>query len=422
MKLAWVLIFVFSTLLTTAKVEAGDVKVWQEKIQVVNLNVRGNPVVIHDMDITVSQPGTVLVELEGYTISSPGDQIVMAASNNNDWSGNDGNVSTNAFNSDQNRRTVAHSRSYDIQQGNHTFYAIAENFIATDGTGIISFYGSLTVKFYPTPALDSDPLLITDGIVLTNVQTEGDSQVLSQIDMFAPVPGTVLVRFSGHGYADVGDRQLLAASNTPDWSVNEGHIAVEALDNNIRNESFSHSQLYDVAAGNHSFYAVGNNFVETAGDGFLSVYGMLSVEFMPHINPQVSASQEPIVAINVDMGNGVVSLADISKFETVRGQNLVRYDGNVYPDVGDRIVSAATNNGDWSGNSGQISSEIVNTDLNHSTISHSMLYPIIDHQNNFQAVGEVFVETAGDGFASSYSHLTVQTILDPDSIFFATFE
>ncbi|MBK6524337.1 MAG: hypothetical protein IPG07_01590 [Crocinitomicaceae bacterium] len=63
------------------------------------------------------------------------------------WGSNDGNVSVEAENADLDRNSFSHTRVYDIAAGSHTFYAVAQNYVETDGTGIASIYGSLTVTF-----------------------------------------------------------------------------------------------------------------------------------------------------------------------------------------------------------------------------------------------------------------------------------
>ncbi len=68
-------------------------------------------------------------------------------------------------------------------------------------------------------------------------------------------------------YSTPGDLIVLAASDAPSWSVNDGNVGVEALDTDIRINSFSHTRVYNVTAGAQTFYAVAHNYVESDGDG-----------------------------------------------------------------------------------------------------------------------------------------------------------
>jgi len=77
----------------------------------------------------------------------------------------------------------------------------------------------------------------------------------------------------------VGDRMILAASNTQDWGVNDGNVSVESVNSDVNHHPFSHTRVYQVAAGNHTFYAVAENYVEQDGTGRTSIYASLTVEF-----------------------------------------------------------------------------------------------------------------------------------------------
>jgi hypothetical protein len=93
--------------------------------------------------------GKVVVTYDGLCASSPGDRVVMAASNTEDWSSNSGNVNVEAISADLNYNNFSHSRVYDVTDGSQSYYAIGENFVETTGNGIASNYGSLTVSYYP---------------------------------------------------------------------------------------------------------------------------------------------------------------------------------------------------------------------------------------------------------------------------------
>ena len=89
------------------------------------------------------------------------------------------------------------------------------------------------------------------------------------------------MRFDGQIYSTPGDAIILAASDAPSWSTNDGNVAVEAMDSDIRINSFSHTSVYNVVAGEQTFYAIAHNYVETDGDAEVSIYGSLTVEFIP---------------------------------------------------------------------------------------------------------------------------------------------
>jgi len=106
-----------------------------------------------------------------------------------------------------------------------------------------------------------------------------DPVVLAEITFTAPAAGRVVVRFDGYGVVDTGDRLVLAATNDSDWHTSSGSTAIFGTQD--ERGTFSHTRVYDVAAGVHSFQAVGQNWVETAGNGHAVVYGTLTVEYFP---------------------------------------------------------------------------------------------------------------------------------------------
>jgi hypothetical protein len=166
---------------------------------------------------------------------------------------------------------------YDVTAGSQTFYAVGENYVETDGSGIGSVYGSLTVEFIPSSSTSVS--VGFEGISETSVNLRGAPVVLGQVTIDPASSGKVIVHFDGQCYSDPGDRIVLAASDTTDWAVNDGNIGVEAETATADINSFSHTRVYDVTAGSQTFYAVGENYVETAGSGIASVYGSLTVTF-----------------------------------------------------------------------------------------------------------------------------------------------
>jgi hypothetical protein len=170
---------------------------------------------------------------------------------------------------------------YSIGPGSHDFYAVAENFVEMDGDGIASFYGSLTVEFFPTSA--GEAFVQHTGVSQTNVYVRGAPVVMDSLVISPTELGTAVVRYEGLCVSDVGDRIVLAASDERDWESNDGNVAAEAISGDLQFNCFSHTRAYTIAAGSHTFYAVCENFVETAGSGIASNYGSLSVEFFPGV-------------------------------------------------------------------------------------------------------------------------------------------
>jgi hypothetical protein len=245
-------------------------------INKLNINL-ASETTVGSVTIKPSVSGKAIVKFDGYCISSPGDRIILAASNTTSWGINDGSVSFEAVSDDINTNSFSHTRVYDVSPGSHTFYAIAHNYVETAGTGIASIYGSLTVQFIPA----SGSVVHFLGINKTNFDFKGSAATLAQIAINPSVSGKVLLRFDGKCISSPGDRIILAASNTPSWGANDGNVAVEAFNNDINTNPFSHTRVYNVSPGSKTFYAVGQNYIETDGTGIASVYGSFTLIFSP---------------------------------------------------------------------------------------------------------------------------------------------
>jgi hypothetical protein len=158
------------------------------------------------------------------------------------------------------------------------FYAVGQNYVETEGSGIASVYGSLSIIYFPN---NTSFVMAHEGIAQANINVRGAPVVLSTIDINPQVSGKAVVTFNGRCISTAGDRIVLAASDDEFWGANSGSTAVEAIDTDLNTNNFSHTMIYDVEAGAHSFNAIAQNYVEMDGSGIVSIYGSLNVEFYP---------------------------------------------------------------------------------------------------------------------------------------------
>jgi len=108
--------------------------------------------------------------------------------------------------------------------------------------------------------LNGQTIIEIDKINQTNINLNS-STVVGQITINPSESGKVIVRFDGNCISDVGDRIVLAASNTSNWSPNDGNVSVEAVNSDINGNSFSHSRVYSVTPGTQTYYAVAHNLL-----------------------------------------------------------------------------------------------------------------------------------------------------------------
>jgi hypothetical protein len=406
-----ILLILLSGIMSHASVRA-QAPVWHQGIEQLRLNVRGNPVVVGELTIDVPEAGYVLAHFDGQCYVSPGDLIILAASNTTDWEVNDGNISIESVDSDINICSFSHSRLYPVDTGENTFYAIAHNFVETDGSGIIDLFANLTVTYF---AESGEVRVWAVGINETRINVRGEVVTLAKQDVTVPVSGNILVRFDGLGYTDVGDRIVFAASDTAEWFANDGCNDIEAVNDDIDNMSFSHSRMYKVGPGQHSFYAVAENWVETEGNGKTSVYGNLSIEFFPDENEFAQVKHQGIVENDINVRDSVVTLATLNITTSRPGKAVVHFDGRCLADVGDRIVLAASDDPNWEVNAGGVGIEVPNEDQNRRPFSHTRVYEIDAGSHDFYAVVQNYVETDGSGIVSVYGNFSVEFFADPNS-------
>jgi hypothetical protein len=248
-------------------------------------NLRGAPVVLGRSIVNFPSDGKVVVRFDGMCLADTGDRVIMAASNIPNWGTNDGSVSVEAYTLDENRNPFSHTRVYDVVAGLDTFYAVAENYVEEDGSGIASIYGHLTVEYFPNGGTTD----VEFETVAQSASLEGAAVTLATINFNAPVDGVVLLTFDGRISSSVGDRVILAASNTQSWYPNDGAVGLEAYSTDLDRNSFSHSRTYSVTAGANSFYGVGENYVETDGSGSATIYASLTMKFFA--NPSTAVDE-----------------------------------------------------------------------------------------------------------------------------------
>jgi len=359
-----------------------------------------NPTVVGEITISPSAPGKVIVHFDGKCISTPGDRIILAASNTTSWGSNDGGVGIKAKTSEINKNSFSHTRVYDVDSGTHTFYAIAQNYVDTDGDGIASIYGNLTVEFVP----EGQYIVGFTGISKTHIFVKGPT-IFGEVAISPSTPGKVIVHFDGMCYSSVNDKIVLAASDTTTWRINDGSISVEALNNDFRANPFSHTRVYDVDAGTHTFYAIVHNYVKTFGDGYASVYGSLTVEFVPEEEYIVGFAG--ISETRIDLIESKV-VGEVTISPSTPGKAVVRFDGECISTAGDIITLAASDTTTWRPNDDNVSAEAFSKVINTNSFSHTRVYDVAAGTHKFYAIAQNYVKTDGNGVASIYGSLTVK--------------
>ncbi len=398
-------LFISAAMLMVVQLNAA-VKVVSTIVEKTSINLRGGPVVLETVEITADESGIVIVDFDGMCISSPGDGIRLAASKETTIGMNDWGISLQAYDSDVNRNSFSHTRSYEVKAGTYTFYALGVNSGQQLGDGKASIYGKLVARFFPH---FGNAFAIHEGINKTNINIRGQAVSFGDITIKpeSPFDGKFLTKFNGYCVGSPGDRDVLAASDHVGWSANDGCTYIEAINADLLRIPFIHTRVYPSLPILNEFHAVGQNYVETDGSGIASVYASLSIIYFPN-NASFIMEHEDISQTNVDVRGLPVILASTEINPQLSGTAVVTFNGRCVSTSGDRIVLAASDNEYWGANSGATSVEAIDADLNSNNFSHTMIYDVEAGSHTFNAIAQNFVEMDGSGIASIYGSLNVE--------------
>ncbi len=390
-----VLIFSFFAVISQAQS-----LVWHQSIQYSG-NLRGAPVALSQQIVDFPSAGKVVVHFDGMFTADDGDRIVLAASNEPYWGTNNDNIGMLVPDAAANRRSFSHTRSYDVVAGADTFYAVGQNYVEEAGSGIANIYASLSVEFFPATGTAA----VVNQDIYYNGNLRGAAVNLGSLTINPTAAGKIVVHFDGYVHSDVGDKIVVAASNAASWGANAGNVSVESSNANSRYLPFSHTRVYDVTAGAYTYYAVGENYVNTAGSGNAYIYGNLSAEFFPATGP--TASYTSLSKTGVALTNAV-ALDSVTLTAPTDGKVLVTFDGNCNSDLGDRIVLAASDVRDWGTNADNVNVEAPSASIDGNSFSHTRSYDVTAGTHTYYAVAQNYVETGGSGSASIYGSLTAK--------------
>ena len=370
-----------------------------------SINLRGGVVELGNINAVFPSDGYVVVHFDGECYASVGDRIVLAASNDGNWTSNDGNVgienSKPGFG-----RPFSHTRMYPVTAGAHTFYAVGQNFVETEGSGIATIYGTLTVEYFPDAG---SAKVQSTGFVFNGDVT--NTTVVKEQTIHVNAPGKIVVRFDGFITSSESDRIVLAASNTMNWSFNDGNVAVEAVNDggDVDENSFSHTRVYNVSsAGDYTYYALAQVYGKAFGTGIIWVYGNLLVEYFP-TEEQEKVLFKGFSHTEIDLNAGPTPLTSIDLNAPEGGKVLVVMDGYFTANPGYTVVLAASDNGEYTPNDGSLTLEALDLDQNRYSFSHTRLYNIAAGTHTFYGVGEIF-GGSGSKTADLFGQLTVKYI------------
>lgn len=375
----------------------------QNTIEITSVDFRKpSPVVISELIFNAPEAGKVSLRFDDYCVSDSGDRIIIAASNNKNWLPNDGSVGIQASHPNNKRRAFSHTRVYDVAAGLDTFYAVGQNYVDEDGSGVASVYGHLTLEYFPQSGAAE--------LIHNNISFSGDVRTQQKVvqKIYSPnmTNGKVYLHMDGQVFSDNGDQIMLSASSVPSWLVGDGSVAVKALSATQHYSPYAHSRVYD-AASTDTFYAVVRNVVAQSGSGNAGIYGNLSAQYYPS-SGLAKVSVKEIEKDNMNVRGSAVAFDSITITAATDGYVLAHLDGYCTSQVGDRILFAVSDIRNWGPNSNQVTISAAYPTNKFNTISHSRLFPITAGSHTFYSVSQNFGDLGGDGLVDVLANFTVK--------------
>ncbi|MBL7826463.1 MAG: T9SS type A sorting domain-containing protein [Saprospiraceae bacterium] len=240
----------------------------------------------------------------------------------------------------------------------------------------------------------------------TNISLRGAPVVLNQLIVDAPAPGKVFLRFDGECVSSPGDKVYLAVSNTPNWGLEEKSVNVTAIDELHDHNSFCHTMVYDIPAGQHTFYAVAENIDVTWGSGMANIYGNLTAEWFPASSSGAFLQHQKIVRTNFNVEGPPVTLGTLTVNAPTSGKIVARFDGMSTTSSGDLVMFAVNDNQFWVSYDVSASVEIYEEGFENSCFSHVRVYDVPAGAYTFYALTQNNYEVYGNGIASVFGHFT----------------
>ena len=265
-------IFYFSSIIAT-----GQNMVWQIPVDHKDIQLRlPQSVVLGQLEVDIPSDGKVNVRFNGYCTNSVGDGITLGANNIPDWDVNDGNVSSRVKDSLYKTNTFSHSRTFTVQKGKSTYYAVGQNWVGQNGDGIATIKGQLTVEFVPDSQDNS--IFTSDGMTIYPQVLNTELALLDSVSITTSVKGKVMVVFDGAANSD--SLISLATNSIAEWPETNENTDLRFFNHSYYTRSFINTRVYSVDPGTHTFYAMGKKIQGNMTSSNNAVYASLNAHFI----------------------------------------------------------------------------------------------------------------------------------------------
>lgn len=382
-------------------------------VKVIDTYLEDSVHVVGRLDLDFPVDGKVFVQFDGEGFGDTLDRIILAANDQPDWGTNDGNVSF-VSNVKGEGNCFSHTRTFSVDAGQHSFFAVAHNYVDNGGSGIASIYGTLSVEFIP-----QNEEIISETSITVDEYEALQPVAFDSITIETSSAGKVELRLNGNLDINFGDVMLVAITDTKDWSFSDpNNIALEATAPNEYYVGFSITRVVDIPqAGVFTFYVMAQRGYEEEGNGYIYAYTNLHARFYSTTSDNV-VSGKKIVKEDFNLGQDLRLLDSIELNVPHSGKVEIRFDGDLQSTLGHQILLAASNSPSYTFENGSVILETTDADLDRHTFVHTQVYDVEPGTHTYFVMAEDYL---GDGTTIDlHSHFLVKFY--PESVISANDE
>jgi len=379
-------------------------KVWQTEVSADNVDLR-QPLSVTLASLTVDLPadGRVFVKFDGNCTSTPGDRIALAAANIPDWDTNDGNTSCQIYDPLNATACFNHSRVYDASAGSHTYYAVGQNYVNTQGTGIASIYGHLTVIYVANN--DPQTAMTGTGIVLGPISWNGPVYEFGSISITVPVSGQILVNFDGYVALNTNDEVLYTTNLSTDWP-NHPEITSISMGSDYFESRMIHRKSYPVGPGTYEIYALGQKVNGELNSTTDYIYATLSAQFIPDNSNTIDLQHQLLDGTGISQG-APQNIGHLDINAQMDGKALIQFTGRTNSSYADLFNLTLEPTGMPGTILGSVQIQPIRTSDAYTTFSVSGAADLTTGVTGFDVVAEFDPSSSGSGAADISGLLSV---------------
>lgn len=385
---------------------------WQKDIDIINANLRTpKAVVLGELEIDAPSNGYVIVKFEGNVWSSSQDRIILAASDIENWTSNDGNIGVSAYDSSHVINYFSHSRLYTISKGLKKFYAIGHNFVDLNGNGRATIKGRLTIEFIASSG--NSQLVRAQGNVIYPVLLSSTEKRIDSLSITNNEEGKLIVMVDGVSNGDIKEELSLSSSLNGQWNQDKDNITM--IQNvSYNTQLFEYCKIYNVIPGTQNVRLLAKKIL---GDSTYDRNGFIynfSVQFIANGKKDFLVYHQEIThELNKNDTNKTCGVLRLTLKD--KGKALVTFIGNCKNTLEDIVSLTLVDSTKGFSDSVKIYAQPSVSHNNQVFYQINSILDLKEGENSFKILGGFEPKSSGSGIANIYGNLIVKIISDDSS-------